>query len=417
MSEPWKNWIPGVLSKSQLEQLWQDGYILNIEEWKEDDSYSAFDLTLTDEGYCMTRGSIKPFGDRYESQIKSQGLLERLEPDQDGAYVLKRTYTYLFKLRERLKLERNARLYGQATAKSTVGRMDVLARLIVDGAHYYEGFDPDTYGQPKPGSGDMYLEITPMTFNVRVREGIQLSQLRIFRGRPDDSVIGGEEVYEPLLHVSGDDATGTDGSLSADLEPTLIAPEHYASAFWANRKKENDPPIDLWDVKKLEDREKPLPCHCWKFLQWDVNKRITIEKTHFYIIRSREKISLPGSVAVYCRASDEKIGEMRIHYAGFVHPFFGTSKKDGSVGTPLIFEVRGHDVNVSLHHGEKMAQLVFYRMSEIPEEVERASSKEDVPCREVKTYNEQTLQLSKIFAPWPEDIEVGEDGAVTNKVE
>lgn len=28
-------------------------------------------------------------------------------------------------------------------------------------------------------------------------------------------------------------------------------------------------------------------------------------------------------VAVYCRPSDETIGEMRIHYAGFVHPGFG----------------------------------------------------------------------------------------------
>ncbi len=415
MSEPWKNWIPGVLSKGQLKELWRQGYIQNIEQWKDDDSYSAFDLTLTNEGYRMTKGSVKPFGDRYESQIKPQGLIERLEPDQDGAYLLKRTYTYLFRIKERLNLSEDARLYGQATAKSTVGRMDVLARLIVDGARYYEGFDPNTFREK--GTGEMYLEITPMTFNVRIKEGIQLSQLRIFRGHPDDSIIGGEEVYEPLLHVSGGDVTGTDGSLSADLEPTLVVPMCYASAFWANRMKEDDPPIDLWDLKKLEGREKPLPCKYWRFLQWDDNKRITIEKTHFYIIRSREKMSLPGSVAVYCRASDEKIGEMRIHYAGFVHPFFGTDKEDGSVGTPLIFEVRGHDVNVSLQHGEKMAQLVFYRMSAIPEKIKKAASTGNVPCEKEERYNEQTLRLSNIFAPWPENIEVGEGGTVTNQLE
>jgi dCTP deaminase len=408
MGEPWKDWIPGVLSKGQLKELWQQGYIENIEQWKDDDSYSAFDLTLTNEGYRMTKGSVKPFGDRYGSQIKSQELLEKLELDQDGAYLLKRTCTYLFKLKERLNFKKeNARLYGQATAKSTVGRMDVLARLIVDGAHYYEGFDPDTFG---PGNGDMYLEITPMTFNVRIKEGIQLSQLRIFRGNPEDSVIGGEEVYESLLHVSGGDPSGTDGSLSANLEPTSIVPGHQASAFWANRMEENDSPIDLWP----KEPERPLPCKYWRFRQWDGHKRITIEKTHFYIIRSREKISLPGSVAVYCRASDEKIGEMRIHYAGFVHPFFGTDREDGTVGTPLIFEVRGHDVNVSLQHSEKMAQLVFYRMSANPEKISKLPSPRRVPREEGKPYNEQTLQLSKLFAPWPEKIRVGDDGTVTN---
>ena len=414
MSEPWKNWIPGVLSKGQLKELWQQGYIENIEQWKDDDSYSAFDLTLTNEGYRMTKGSVKPFGGRYESRIWSQGLLERLEQDADGAYLLKRTHTYLFKLKERLNLTEDARLYGEATARSTIGRMDVLARLIVDGSDRYEGFDAKVFGQGKEKSnGDMYLEITPMTFNVRVKQGIPLSQLRIFRGRPHDSEIGGEEVYEPLLHVSGGDAPGMDGSLSADLQPTSIVPGHEASAFWAKRKEPNDPPIDLWP----KEGTKPLPSNYWQFLRWDDHNRITIAQTHFYIIRSRERISLPGGVAVYCKASDEKIGEMRIHYAGFAHPFFGTDREDDTVGTPLIFEVRGHDVNVSLQHGEKMAQLVFYRMSEIPKKISKPPSTEKVPCDQGKPYNEQTLQLSKLFAPWPEKIEVRDDGTVRNLTE
>lgn len=49
--------------------------------------------------------------------------------------------------------------------------------------------------------------------------------------------------------------------------------------------------------------------------------------------------------------------------------------------------------------GEKMARLIFYRMSEACE-------------RGTISYNEQTLQLSKIFAAWPDEIEVGEDGSV-----
>ena len=83
----------------------------------------------------------------------------------------------MFKLQERLERELGvAGFHGQATAKSSIGRVDVLARLIVDGMDTYESFDPA--GLIK-GSGEMYLEITPMTFGVRVREGRSLSQLTV----------------------------------------------------------------------------------------------------------------------------------------------------------------------------------------------------------------------------------------------
>jgi dCTP deaminase len=392
MSEPWKDWIPGVLSKNQVKQLCEEGYIGNVDNWQDNEKspidYSAIDLTLTDEGYCLTKGSVKPFGDRYKHRIEQQGLIERLQGD--GYYELKRANTYLFKLKERIELRnKGARIYGQATAKSTIGRMDVLARLIVDGMDRYEGFAPEGLDT---GNGDMYLEITPMTFNVRVKAGISLSQLRLFRGKLKDSEIRGEEVYEPLLHV--DIGCEMDGSLSVNLQPTHIS-EHEVCAFCANLMKEDDEPIDLWG------REEVIPCAYWNFLKSDEQGRLKIHKNHFYILRSKEMISLPEGVAVYCRATDEAIGEMRIHYAGFVHPFFGKERGDNQKGTPLIFEVRGHDVDVSLKDGEKMARLIFYRMSQPCVKEEKAIS-----------YNQQTLQLSKIFADWPDEIEVGEDGSV-----
>jgi deoxycytidine triphosphate deaminase len=84
---------------------------------------------------------------------------------------------------------------------------------------------------------------------------------------------------------------------------------------------------------------------------------------------------------------------MRIHYAGFAHPWFGRDRKDGQVGTPLIFEVRGHDVNVSLRDGESMARLLFYRMSE---DAESADAKKD--------YEKQNLKLSKFFSDWRKEM-------------
>ena len=56
----------------------------------------------------------------------------------------------------------------------------------------------------------------------------------------------------------------------------------------------------------------------------------------------------------------------------------------------MIFEVRGHQVDVTLGHGEKMANLIFYRMS-------KDCSSED---NEQSAYGKQTLQLSKFFEEW-----------------
>jgi deoxycytidine triphosphate deaminase len=128
-------------------------------------------------------------------------------------------------------------------------------------------------------------------------------------------------------------------------------------------------------------------------------KRLKLTKGSFYILKSKELLALPKGVAVYCRAIDEYLGEMRIHYAGFAHPWFGRTRKDGRTGTPLIFEVRGHDVNVSLQDGETMARLLFFRMSE---DASREDVEDDTP------YNAQQLQLSKYFADWPEKVTVDE---------
>ena len=148
---------------------------------------------------------------------------------------------------------------------------------------------------------------------------------------------------------------------------------------------------------------KPDPCAYWR-LSESTNGRLIIKNERFYLLRSRELISVPAGIAVYCRASDETIGEMRIHYAGIVHPWFGLERKDGRKGTPLIFEVRGHQVDVSLADGERMANLTFYRMSEdAPQSV---GSLDDEPT----VYEQQTLQLSKFFGSWPEKLRKGSDG-------
>jgi dCTP deaminase len=295
----------------------------------------------------------------------------------------------VFRLQEKLgvNLRKSQVIYGQATAKSSIGRVDVLARLIVDGMKTYECFDPDGLAN---GEGDMFLEITPITFNVRVKVNKSLIQLRLFYGKPDDVVVQAKELFNTIFR----DPHHQDASLTVNLSDATIKSSGEARAqgvaFRSKGFNDKQSPVPLWDRTEKTD-----PGAYWDIERVDKHGRLGIKPDIFYILRSKEKLHVPKGIAIYCRASDETMGEMRIHYAGFVHPYFGLFREDGKQGTPLIFEVRGHQVPVSLADGEKMANLIFYRMSEDAPKLTKNEEK-----KEAKGYGSQDLKLSKFFADW-----------------
>jgi len=393
MQDPWDDWIPGVLNREQMQALCAfDFFVLN---WPFNQNLldeSSIDLHLTGTAFRMLNGSVKPSGTMpYSYYLKQPHLATEYQPDQDGIFHLDAKNTYVFKLRERLgRPLADHGFYGQATAKSSVGRVDVLARLIVDGMDTYECFAPKCF---KFGCGDMYLEITPITFNVLVKPNTSLSQLRLFYGDPKNVEVEGQELFRAVY--SGDKKT--DGSLTVNISNTHIG-GLQAAAFYAevNSDPTTDkrPPIALWTEEGEKNGTAP-PAAYWKLKRADEKSRLVIRSEQFYILRSKERICVPPGIAVYCRASDETIGEMRIHYAGFVHPWFGRRRVEGK-GTPLMFEVRGHQVTVSLEDGERMANLTFYRMSQ------------DAPEPKPSPYENQILELSKFFQPWPEKLKLKE---------
>lgn len=400
MPFPWDEWVPGALNKRQMLQLLQENFI-TFDGTKPKVDHSSIDLSLSDDAYEMIEGSVKPSDPPYNRFIKNAKLAKKHDPLPDGTYALKKQRTYVFRLQEKLEapLRDAGVIYGQATAKSTVGRVDVLARLIVDGMRTYECFDPIGL---KKGLGEMYLEITPITFDVKVKPDTSLTQLRFFYGKPDDVVIKSEELFHTIFPQS----EKPDESLTVNLAEATIGNLQGTTcqgvAFRSKVSSEGREVVRLWDVS-----DKPNPCAYWDLEVADEHQRLYIKQDVFYILRSKEKLCVPKEVAIYCRASDETMGEMRIHYAGFVHPYFGLFREDGKKGTPLIFEVRGHQVPVSLADKEKMANLIFYRMSE-----DAPTLSEEEKRKEAKGYGSQDLKLSKFFAEWPDRIKRNDDGTV-----
>ncbi|HEA64670.1 MAG TPA: hypothetical protein ENI02_00800 [Candidatus Aminicenantes bacterium] len=399
---PWKDWIPGVLSKEQVQELCKEECIKNVKNWdskKKGENpidHSSIDLTLSEEGYKMVNGSIKPTKqDAYKRTIlQNPDYAEVHDTESDGRFLLEKKHTYVFALNEKLDGRRlkNSPICGRATAKSSVGRVDVLCRLIVDKMDHYEYFDHEKLSSQDV---EMFLEITPITFNVRVKAGEPLSQLRLFYYSPDISRMKGKELCRCLLRRQ---ESVEDETLSVDLSGTEVF-KGDKSVYRDNiagfkGKVEQDSTVDLWEH---EETARPDPNDYWECIEANRKKRLLVEKEHFYILRSKERLCLPEGIAVYCRAIDEAIGEMRIHYAGFAHPFFGKDRKDKKEGTPLIFEIRGHNINVNLVDDERLARLVFYRMSKDCKKPEPEDCKKD---DEQDDYNEQELRLSKFFRHW-----------------
>jgi len=253
MSEPWRNWIPGVLNKGQMKALFgqelivtsrRDGVDALLDE-------SSLDLTLSNEAYRMLHGSVKPVADLpYTSVLGNAELAQRHEPQADGSYCLRAKQTYVFKLSERLhKRLAEGGIYGQATAKSSVGRVDVLARLIVDGMETYESFTPEGVARQ---SGDLYLEVTPITFSVLVRPGTSLSQLRLFYGEPDQAEIRSVWLYRSVF--PGQDKR--EGALAVSLEPTVIGGLETV-AFCAEPEGPERAPVPLWEEQSARKPDPP----------------------------------------------------------------------------------------------------------------------------------------------------------------
>ncbi|MGB8656503.1 MAG: 2'-deoxycytidine 5'-triphosphate deaminase [Candidatus Zixiibacteriota bacterium] len=368
--EDYKEFRPGVLNQEQVLNL--DGAVIhNLKNEAVD--LSAFDLHISQQGWEM-KGSIKASQNTNIDKIIREFSEHALS--NGGPWILKTGKTYIFALREYLTLPNNSKLFGQATGKSSIGRLDVLTRLMVNNCPSFDTIKDDGY------KGSLYLEVTPITFPIQVQEGNALCQLRLFRGLPEWSEIKEEELqlFGPMILKEDGEPKIVDVK---ELTVNLMPDEKGISVFGTKEKKEIEEKNIVVDLTKGTEFHNPK--EFWEDIKLKKDFTLEITPERFYILRSKERFKLPLNVAVSCQAVSETLGELRIHYAGFVHPGFGFDREKG---TPIIFEVRGHNVTTFLRDGETLAHFKYYWMSE--------------RCKEQKKsgYEEQELKLSRYFKEW-----------------
>ncbi len=383
---------PGILNRDQLIKLGEEGRIHDLTE--ADVGESSFDLHLS-RNFWEMEGCVKPFTENKSiiNEICNKFGTPKKASDEE---VLHKGKTYIFKIKESINFY-DTYFSAKATGKSTIGRLDVLTRVIPKAHHEYDTIKSKS-------SSDIFLEITPLTFPIIVKEGTAMSQLRVSCCDFDINEMNGVEECTFLSennYVLESDGSGVKleklSTLSVNLKSDPTLPGNTVGFRALPQENGSDrPPIDLTkDYRPGDDTNKYDPKKYWEPIEAqnkEGEKFIAIEQEKFYILRSKERFSLPPDVAVYCRAITEELGEIRIHYAGFVHPYFGAGNIDVNGkprGTPLIFEVRSHNVDALLRHGDTLANIRYYRMSKENEE-------------DSKDYGKQELKLSKVFKDWPE---------------
>lgn len=364
----------GVLSDAQLKASFEAGHISAIQPLDDDQIQPAsVDLRL---GYRAWRVQASFLPGRGQAVADKLDKFAMHEIDLTHGAVLEKGCVYIVELMESLALPDT--LSAMANPKSSTGRLDVFTRLISDGAMEFESVAAGY-------SGPIYAEISPRTFSILVRPGSRLSQLRVRCGdaRLPDSALAKLQADKPIIRadvnqdsqISIDDGVGLTVNLTPDEATGLIG--------WRARKHAG-----------LVDVDKPASLAIDRF--WEpvrtsdlVSGGLVLNPDEFYILASREFVSVPEAYAAEMRAYDTRVGEFRAHYAGFFDPGFGLESL-GAAATRAVLEVRSHDVPFLIEENQIVCRLVYEHMSAQPIQLYGGSGSRS-------NYQAQGLKLAKHF--------------------
>ena len=373
---PEGQWTQGIVPSQGIRQFVSDGRIMSSPPVMEDQIQPAsLDLRLGPIAYRV-RASFLP-GPSVPVTQKVESL-EMARLDLRGGAVLERGCVYIIPLLEMLDLPRD--VYGSANPRSSTGRLDLFTRLICDHGTEFEVV-PGGY------RGRLYAEVSPRTFSVRVTEGARLNQLRLVRGKVPSAdrmlvALSREEVI-----VYSDKGAPVRPKIDRGLRLSIDLAGDGNGGIVGYRARANAPVIDVGLAGYYELSE------FWETITRSAAGRLILSPGEFYILASKERVSVPPVYAAELVAYDPAMGEFRVHYAGFFDPGFGYETQP-QMGTRAVLEVRAHEVPFLIEDGQLAGRLVYMRLLERPDKMYGSGIG--------SAYQRQGLSVSRHFKPEPE---------------
>jgi dCTP deaminase len=330
----------GLLPSHRLEELISAGHMTASSPILADQIQpSSIDLRLGSIAY-QVRASFLP--NQSSTVLRKLQDLRIRQIDLGKPALLERGSVYIVPLQEELFLPDN--FSGKANPKSSTGRLDIFTRLITDYGNTFEDIRPGYRGK-------LYAEIVPLTFQVIVTEGTRLNQLRIRSGHPppSDKMLFDLHEREPLVYFQ--DESPAEPVISKGLKLSVDL-QGVGSDIVGYRAKKDTPPIDLAKINHYDVDA------FWEPIHRSADKSMVLEPGDFYILMSKEKVSVPPHMAAEMLPFDPAVGEFRVHYAGFFDPGFGWNP-ERPTGSHAVLEVRSHEVPSLLEDGQIVGRLNY----------------------------------------------------------
>jgi len=251
----------------------------------------------------LVKEKVLPFKKRVRELLPSLTLEEK--PLSGNGAVLLKGQTYLVYW-GKVVLPPGSR--GCLSPKSSIGRIDMMVRGVVDGCGLYDIVPGD--GVPR----ELWLEISPQSFNVRLTDAIAVTQLMVFlpwdrvppalplpADAPADAAEpaeGGAAQARGVPRVAAFDVLEEQLCFDGDGRPlplqlhkgavvlsVCVPGAEQTAGFEAVATEEV---VDLSRLAALDPRK------FFRAVQRSAEGRLTLEKDRFYILATKERVSVPG---------------------------------------------------------------------------------------------------------------------------
>ena len=338
----------GAFPAQYIKKMVESGEIINAGE--KNIQPAGVDLSVSEEGYRM-KGAFLPRKNESAREIIKEESLYKIDLNNP----LEKNGIYLIKLNESLNLPEN--VFAFSSPRSSVGRVDLQTRLIVDG---YSRFD----SVPAGYKGELWLQVIPKSFLIKLNFEDRLNQIRFFNG---EAKIGGREIEkiyseqkllfdENLNFIDSNEKIAKDGNGGIVMNINLNGEKSDGIVGYKNMLIDQVLDFSKKDYYNPDDFFEPVYA--------PENGKLILEKESFYIFSTKEYIRVPGNFASEMIAYDIYNGEFRSHYAGFFDPGFGYGKDGEIKGRQAVLEIRSYENNFIFRDGQPICRMNFERLIE-----------------------------------------------------
>lgn len=338
----------GALPSQKLRELIEGQFIIGATE--KNISPASLDLTVSNEIYTI-KGLLLPRpGEAVRDMLtlmdaKPLSLESALRPDN----------IYLVKLNESLSLP--AQVYGYCNPKSSSGRLDIHVRVLADGVPRYDSVTPKGF------KGELWAAIHPKSFSVKVHKGTAITQLRLFTGDTRFSELDLEialKTHKLLWHEEKEKVLEYTDLLTHDQDGAVLLTAMIGDGVCGYECIANpDQVVDLENIKGYEPAEFFKPIYA-------EDNTLYLKRDKFYILSGAERVRIPPTFASEMIPMDERSGDFRSHYAGFLDPGWGWGASGDGHGRPFTLEVRTFE-DLVVRKGQPIAKIRFECMFEEPD--------------------------------------------------